>query len=138
MKINKTIISAIVASVIPLFTGAVNANSITIDAANTTSSSTVQFLTTGNQTAQATIDTAILQWIGSATELYKQDVGATRDVGTFKDSYSTVLSPSNDPSKAVITYGSGNSINSNPIFFLVKDGNHSPAWYLVSGRKRDK
>lgn len=88
---------------------------------------------TGNQTSQALIDTAILPYIGSATQLYKQDVGAGSDTGTFASSYKTTFANSAaDPSDALIQYVSGPSIISNPVYLLVKDGNHSPAWYLFT------
>lgn len=84
----------------------------------------------GAQTGQAAIDAAIAPILGSATELYKADVGSA-DSGTLAGSYSTVYSPATDPSGGVITYGSGQFVGPTA-FALVKDGNQDPAWYLFN------
>jgi hypothetical protein len=87
--------------------------------------------TTGNQTSQAQIDTAIAGLLGGSTELYKQNVGGS-EVGSFANSYNTAFYNSeDDPSDATIQYVGGAPVMS-ATHLLVKDGNHSPAWYLFS------
>lgn len=73
--------------------------------------------------------------ISADTELYKADVGES-DTGSFASSYSTFFTDilggstaSTEPGYAIITYESGDWINSNPVYLLVKDGRQSPAWY---------
>jgi hypothetical protein len=70
--------------------------------------------------------------VSGLSELYKQDFGGAES-GTFASSYTTRFS--GDPSDALIKYdgapdafisGIGN------LWLYVKDGNHSPAWYLIS------
>jgi hypothetical protein len=84
----------------------------------------------GNQTSQSQINSAIAPIIGSSIELYKQDVGQANDVGTLKDNYSTTFSNSNG--NADIVYGGVGNIVGPTAYLLVKDGNHSPAWYLFN------
>ncbi|MEA3468576.1 MAG: hypothetical protein U9R57_10195, partial [Thermodesulfobacteriota bacterium] len=69
--------------------------------------------------------------VGASTELYKMDVGAAADEGSFASSYDTVFSMTDtDPQNALITYVPGTDwINSNPTYLLVKDGNQNPDWY---------
>jgi hypothetical protein len=87
---------------------------------------------TGNETSTAEILVAIASTIGSSTSLYKQDVGGPES-GDFAGNYSTVFSNSgSDPSDATISHTGGAAINSDPIYLLVKDGNHTPAWYLFT------
>jgi protein with PEP-CTERM/exosortase system signal len=76
---------------------------------------------------------------GTSAELtaaYKSDQGGP-DSGSFASSYNTAYSNTEtDPQDASITYNSGQPvITGNPIFLLVKDGNHIPIWYIfdISG-----
>lgn len=86
-------------------------------------------LATGTQTGQAQIDTAIALYLGTATELYKQDVGGSES-GSLAGSYATTFQPSDaNPTGATITY-TGGQIVAPPSYLLVKDGNQIPAWYL--------
>lgn len=84
---------------------------------------------TGLQTGQSQIDTAIAEELGTSTEQYKQNVGGS-ETGAFASSYLTeFFNSAADPEDATITYQSG-SILSGATHLLVKDGNHTPAWYL--------
>ncbi len=85
----------------------------------------------GNETSQADIDAAIAGYLGSATELYKANVGEPVDEeGTLAGSYDTVFdSTPTDPSGATITYVAGAYVGP-PAYLLVKDGKQDPAWYL--------
>jgi len=85
---------------------------------------------TGNQTGQNQIDEAISVYLQGATEVYKQNVGGAES-GSLAGSYNTAFfaTPS-DPSGATISYNIGSPIIGDPKFLLVKDGNHSPGWYL--------
>lgn len=82
----------------------------------------------GNQTGQAQIDAAIAPIIGTATELYKQDVGGPES-GSLAGSYTTVFNA--DFSNATITYNGGPYVGPTR-WALVKDGNNEPAWYLFN------
>jgi hypothetical protein len=86
---------------------------------------------TGNQTSQAQINAFSAAILGTAEELYKQNVGGS-EVGDLAGSYTTQFfnSPT-DPEDALITYDGGDIVGP-PAFLLVKDGNHSPAWYLFN------
>jgi hypothetical protein len=87
---------------------------------------------TGDQTSTAEILAAIASTIGSATSLYKQDVGGGES-GPFAGNYATVFSnTASDPSDALISHTGSDAISSDPIYLLVKDGNQSPAWYLFT------
>ena len=87
--------------------------------------------TTGTQTSQAQINAAIAPIIGTATELYKQDVGGSES-GSLAGSYTATFSNTpGDPSNALITYDGG-SIVGDTAWLLVKDGNNNPAWYLFN------
>lgn len=72
--------------------------------------------------------------VGSLTELYKQNVGAGSDSGSFSSSYATTFSNTpSDPQDADINYGSGPAIAGFANLWLyVKDGNHDPAYYLIN------
>ena len=62
--------------------------------------------------------------------LYKKDVGPGPDTGPFSGSYKTTFSnTSDDPEDALVDYQSGPAI-SGSIYLYVKDGEHSPAFYL--------
>ena len=81
----------------------------------------------GNDTSQAVIDTVIAPIIGTAVELYKQNVGGS-EVGLLASSYTTTFNSPSDPSGGTITYDGGPIVTD--AFLLVKDGNQEPAWYL--------
>lgn len=84
---------------------------------------------TGDQNNQSQINTAIAPIIGSAGQLYKQNVGGSEE-GSLAGSYETTFSnTSNDPQDALIHYVGG-PIVGGTAWLLVKDGNQSPAWYL--------
>ncbi|GAX59366.1 hypothetical protein SCALIN_C03_0023 [Candidatus Scalindua japonica] len=88
-------------------------------------------VTSGNQTSnRAIIDKLITDgYISSAADsVYKQDVGGSES-GVAAGSYETTFSnTSGDPEDALIEYvGTGAFISD--AFALVKDGNHTPAWY---------
>jgi hypothetical protein len=66
--------------------------------------------------------------------LYKQDQGVVGDGGPWAGHYATVFSNTDtDPADATITW-TGNPgdpyIIGNPLYLLVKDGNHDPIWYI--------
>lgn len=85
----------------------------------------------GTQNSQSQINTAIAPIIGAATERYKQNAGGSEE-GSLAGSYATSFSPNaGDASGATITYSGGTSVGPNA-YLLVKDGNHSPAWYLFN------
>jgi len=86
----------------------------------------------GPENSQKDINALIAPIIGAATEVYKQDVGAGSDTGSLAGSYTTTFSNSaSDPTDALIKYVSGGIVN--PVaWLLVKDGNHSPGWYLFN------
>ena len=82
-----------------------------------------------------TSDIETLVGTGSTlTSLYKQDVGASSDSGTFKDSYTTTFSNSaTDPEDALIQLDPGATpITCGECFLLVKDGNHQPSLYVFA------
>ena len=85
----------------------------------------------GAETSQSDIDAAIASILGTAVEVYKQNVGGAES-GSFASSYTTTFSnTAQDPSDALIDYVGGAFITSCPnCFLLVKDGNQTPAWYL--------
>jgi hypothetical protein len=86
---------------------------------------------TGTQTSQNEIDTAIALYLGNSIELYKQNVGGSEE-GALAGSYVTTFSNTpSDPSGALIHYVGGAYVGPTA-FLLVKDGNHSPAWYLFN------
>jgi hypothetical protein len=86
---------------------------------------------TGNQTSQSQINTAIAPIIGSASLLYKQDVGGP-ETGSLAGSYETTFyNTALDPKDALIDYVGG-PIVAGTAWLLVKDGNNSPAWYLFN------
>jgi hypothetical protein len=63
------------------------------------------------------------------TEVYKQNVGGGEE-GSLAGSYSTVfLDTPLDPSGATISYTGGPTV-AGQTYLFVKDGAHSPAWYL--------
>jgi hypothetical protein len=89
----------------------------------------------GNETSTSAIQTIISSYLGSATSLYKADVGnktnpATIESGSLAGNYNTDFSNQPlDPMDATIT-NSGNEYIGPESYLLVKDGNATPAWYL--------
>jgi hypothetical protein len=72
----------------------------------------------------------LVGYSGTLFELYKQDVGGGES-GTFASSYQTTFfNTPLDPEDATITYVSGPLISGDPLYLLVKDGNHVPIWYI--------
>jgi hypothetical protein len=85
---------------------------------------------TGLQTSQALINDAIATTIGGADLLYKSTPGVGEE-GPLAGSYNTLFfNTPLDPSGATITYTGGPFVDD--AFLLVKDGNHTPAWYLFN------
>jgi len=78
----------------------------------------------------------ITGYAGDLFLAYKADVGsvdnpATIESGGFAGSYSSTFDNEPlDPQDATITYTGGASISGDPIYLLVKDGNHDPIWYI--------
>lgn len=70
---------------------------------------------------------AITPYVGTINSLYKGEPNAA-DSGTFAASYESSLGEHG----GTITYISGPAIHGNPIWLLVKDGNHDPVWYLFN------
>ena len=70
--------------------------------------------------------------LGTLSLLYKAEVGGS-DSGVFASSYNTTFTATpNDPSGAIISYVSGSLVpTANPLTLYVKDGNQSPAYYLI-------
>ncbi len=69
--------------------------------------------------------------LGPLSLLYKAEVGGS-DSGTFASSYNTVfMATANDPSGATISYVGGLVPTANPLYLYVKDGNHTPAYYVI-------
>ena len=98
-----------------------------------TPSTTPQWTGTFNDNLDAD-DVAALVGSGPLSLLYKQDVGAGSDTGSFALSYSTeFFNTPTDPQDAVITDVSGQPvINVSPVYLLVKDGNNVPYWYVFA------
>lgn len=105
------------------------ANALVITPSTPVCGTATCLLMTGNQTSQAQINTVIAEALGSSTELYKQNVGGA-ELGDFAGSYLTEFqnTPA-DPKDATIKYVGG-PVLTGGTHLLVKDGNHSPAWYL--------
>ena len=81
---------------------------------------------------QAALNLLVAPIIGSATEVYKQDVGVVGDTGSLAGSYQTTFSNSaTDPEDALIDYIGGSSVGPTA-WLLVKDGNSNPAAYLFN------
>jgi hypothetical protein len=102
---------------------AVNSHALLITAGTTPA------LASGPETSQAQINTIIAPLIGSAVQLYKDEGGT--DSGSYASSYQTTYgSPGLLDEDFTITYVGAPAISANPVYLLVKDGNHNPAWYL--------
>jgi len=61
--------------------------------------------------------------------LYKDNAGGNEE-GSYAGSYETTYDDPADPEEATISYVSGPSISCPDCYLLVKDGNHTPWWYL--------
>jgi hypothetical protein len=108
---------------------AYNAQALLITAGTTSA------LATGNQTSQSQIEAYIQSNYGPLNLLYVQNKGGLEG-GSFAGSYTTTFGdPLLTDEDFTITYNGGPSINSNPVYLLVKDGNAVPAWYFydISG-----
>lgn len=109
------------------------AATITIDPATTPGcyDEPVCLALTGNETGQAFIDLVIYPFMGvGVIEGYKQNEGEAGDSGPGAPYYTTTFS--NDNSNALITWDGPLYFTADPLYLLVKDGNHSPAWYLFA------
>ena len=83
----------------------------------------------GDETSTSVIKGKVSDLVNSSVELYKQDVGGPES-GSLAGSYNTVFSNTlTDPADATISYTGGSIVGPNA-YLLVKDGNHSPGWYL--------
>jgi hypothetical protein len=80
----------------------------------------------GNETSQNAINSIIEQYLGTAVLLYNADPQEA-DSGPLQNSYTTIFN--GDLSGGTISYTGGSFIG-DPQYMLVKDGNHTPAWYL--------
>ena len=84
---------------------------------------------TGTQTSESVIRDYIINNYG-VEQLYKQDVGGGEE-GSLSGSYTTsFFNSGSDPEDAEIVYDGGDTASCPTCLLLVKDGNHSPAWYL--------
>lgn len=83
----------------------------------------------GNENGQAQIDAAIdAVFPGlTSTEVYKQNVGGS-EVGSAAAWYTTTFNA--DTTGGTVTWNGPGFISGNPLYFLVKDGNATPNWYL--------
>ncbi|HPQ45064.1 MAG TPA: PEP-CTERM sorting domain-containing protein [Syntrophales bacterium] len=100
------------------------------DALLITPATTPQWSGTSPVNPQAADIPGLVGYSGTLTELYKQDVDGGES-GPFASSYSTeFFNTPTDPEDATITYMSGPSITGDPLYLLVKDGNHDPIWYI--------
>ena len=126
MTIRKCLSVVGLAAAIMMLPGARAAEALNIDWGVTTA------IVTGDDTSQAVINTLIAPYIGSATELYKENVGDGFDTGTLAGSYHTVFTNTpGDPTDADIIYdGAPDPYVTGQSYLLVKDGNSSPAWLL--------
>ena len=101
----------------------VNANALSITPASS--------ILTGNENNVPDILIAIQSTIGSAEELYKMDAGASSASGVLAGSYATSFNGDLSGGTISLIPGATSIVDpSQPLFFLVKDGKHEPAWYL--------
>lgn len=122
MEIVRTIKSAVVL-------GLLGVASLSVDALPVTPSTFPQW--TGNQTSQSQINGVIAPIIGSATELYKQNYGGSEEKSLAGSYQTTFVNSADGPSGALIDHIGGAYVGGTA-WLLVKDGNHSPAWYLFN------
>lgn len=95
------------------------------------STPTVAVGTNSSQPSISDIQTAT--GVSPLTIAYKKDAVTGTEGGSYKNSYSTTFQNSaNDPSGALIEYNSGPVLSLDPLFLLVKDGDHNPYWYLFN------
>ena len=86
----------------------------------------------GNQTSNREILEAIsglCSELAGCYSLYKNEVG-TGESGSFAASYETTFNFPNDPKEFVVSYVLSAPYITDPMYLLVKDGKHQPAWYL--------
>lgn len=108
---------------------ALNASALSITPASSTFATGASY--SGNQNSQNVINGVLNTLIGTSSYIYKQNVGGGES-GSLAGSYKTTFSnPANDPSDALIKYTGGNIVGPTA-YLLVKDGNHSPWWYLFN------
>jgi hypothetical protein len=93
-------------------------------------------LNTGNFNPNAAYISGITGTAG-LIELYKSDVnnGSPVESGnaTFVSAFQTTFSnSSSDPQNALIDFVGPNGISATPAYLLIKDGNHSPYWYVYN------
>jgi len=92
------------------------------------------YIVSGDETSQSSIDAAIASYIAPAIELYKADAGSSIiESGALKQYYETTYS-SSEPETGVINYSGapGDPFVGPTAYLLAKDGNASPAWYLYN------
>lgn len=104
----------------------VSAHALTI-----TPASPMQYTGTVNSNLTASQIQAFVGSPVSLTEVYKQDVGGSES-GAYASSYTTTFNSNNNPSGALIDYISGPSISGASVYLYVKDGNHSPSYYIFN------
>jgi hypothetical protein len=96
----------------------------------------VCLVTSGTQTSNPQILSAVALAVGAQTQLYKADSGNTvvEDLNMpFANYYTTeYIGSGGDYSGAKITWDGPNFISANPVYAIVKDGNQDPAWYLFN------
>jgi hypothetical protein len=87
---------------------------------------------TGDETGNNDVLAAVQALIGPTVFGYKYDVATEDDPaeesGPGAEEYETTVN--GDLSGAVISWVGPEFFNTNPIYLIVKDGNHDPAWYL--------
>ncbi|BBO86885.1 PEP-CTERM sorting domain-containing protein [Desulfosarcina ovata] len=110
-----------------------NAEALTIDAENldALTSSDINYWTGSNPNNPDADDVEeIVGYEGDLTLLYKDDFD-DGESGTYASSYDTDYEDgTNDPNDATISYESGDTISEYPLYLIVKDGNHTPTWYI--------
>ncbi len=97
-----------------------------------TPDSTALFLF-GNDTSQNAIDQILEDNGVPVPELYKENRSDGSEAGAFAPYYDTTFfNMGTDPQSAgaQITWTGPEFINSDPAYFLIKDGSSEPAWYL--------
>ncbi|BBO79488.1 hypothetical protein DSCO28_00540 [Desulfosarcina ovata subsp. sediminis] len=109
-----------------------NAEALTIDATNLSAWTYDTNYWTGNDPNNPNADDVeeIVTYGGDLTLLYKDDFD-DGESGTYTLSYDTVYEDdTDDPNNATISYVSGDTISEYPLYLIVKDGNHTPTWYI--------